>query len=137
MFTWKTHYGLKFHSGQFDRSEICTKVSFFPPEVMWTLIMKLPHTGVKLYPEVKSQTGLSSLRVSRPSLSSRLLYDPRWQYIANQSGSAKDTVSLKIGENIEILILYVWGHKTGFWFISIIIIKLRWINIKIGHKNWI
>ena len=58
MFTWKTHCGLKVHFGQFDRSEICTEVSFTPPEVMWTLIMKLPHT------EVKSQTGLSSLRVS-------------------------------------------------------------------------
>ena len=31
---------------------------------MWTLIMNLPHTEVKFYPEVKSQTGLSSLRVS-------------------------------------------------------------------------
>ena len=31
---------------------------------MWTLIMKLPHTEVKFYPKVKSQTGLSSLRVS-------------------------------------------------------------------------
>ena len=40
------------------RFEICTEVSFTTPEVMWTLIMKLPHT------EVKSQTGLSSLRVS-------------------------------------------------------------------------
>ena len=28
------------------------------------LIMKLPHTEVKFYHEVKSQTGLSSLRVS-------------------------------------------------------------------------
>ena len=27
--------------------------------------MKLPYTKVKFYPEVKSQTGLSSLRVSR------------------------------------------------------------------------
>ena len=41
-------------------------------------------------------------------------YEPRSQYIANQSGSAKETVSLKIGENIEILILFVWGLKTGF-----------------------
>ena len=58
LFTWKTRWGLKFHFGQFDRSELCTEVSFTMPEVMWTLIMKLPHT------EVKSQTGLSSLRVS-------------------------------------------------------------------------
>ena len=64
LFTWKTLCGLKFHFGQFDRSETCTEVSFTPPEVMWTLIMKLPHTKVKFYPEVKSQTGLSSLRVS-------------------------------------------------------------------------
>ena len=48
--------GLKFHFGQIDRSEICTETSF-------TLIMKLPYTKVKFYPELKSQTGLSSLRV--------------------------------------------------------------------------
>ena len=53
-----------FHFGQLDRNEICTEVSFIPPEVMWTLIMKLPHTELKFYPDVKSQTGLSSLRVS-------------------------------------------------------------------------
>ena len=29
------------------------------------MIMKLPHTEVKFYPEVKSQTGLSILRVPR------------------------------------------------------------------------
>ena len=29
MFTWKTHWGLKFHFGQFNRSEICTEVSLF------------------------------------------------------------------------------------------------------------
>ena len=31
---------------------------------MWTLIMKLPYPEVKFYPEVKSQTSLSSLWVS-------------------------------------------------------------------------
>ena len=31
---------------------------------MRTLIIKLPHTEVKFYPEVKSQTGLSLLRIS-------------------------------------------------------------------------
>ena len=64
MFTWKTHCNLKFHFGQLDRSEICTEVSFNPPEAMCMLIMKLPHTEVKFYPKVKSQTGLSSLGVS-------------------------------------------------------------------------
>ena len=48
----------------FDRSEICTELSFTLPEVMWTQIMKLPYIKVKFYPKVKSQTGLSSLRVS-------------------------------------------------------------------------
>ena len=59
LFTWKSQCGLKFHFCQFDWSEICTEVSFAPPEVMRTLIMKLPHTEVNFYPEVKSQTGLS------------------------------------------------------------------------------
>ena len=31
---------------------------------MWMLIMKLPYTEMKFYPKVKSQKGLSSLRVS-------------------------------------------------------------------------
>ena len=64
LFTWKTHCGLKFCFGQIDRSGICTEVSFTSSEVMWTLVMKLPYTEVKFHPEVKSQTDLSSLRVS-------------------------------------------------------------------------
>ena len=44
--------------------EICTEVSFTSPELMWTLIMKLPYTEVKFYPEVKSQTVLRLIRVS-------------------------------------------------------------------------
>ena len=39
-------------------------MSFTSPELMRTLIMKLPHIEVKFYPDVKSQTDLSSLRVS-------------------------------------------------------------------------
>ena len=69
----------------------------------------------------------------RPNLSSHLFYDPQLWYIANKSGSEKETVSRKIGENIEILILFVWRRKTGFWLISIII-RLQWINIKIKQK---
>ena len=47
-----------------DRSEICTEMSFTSPERTRTLMMKLPYMEVKFYPEVKSQTGLSSLWVS-------------------------------------------------------------------------
>ena len=64
LLTWKTHCGLKFHFGQIDRSEICSKVSFTTPKVMWVLIMKLTHTEVKFYLKVKCQTSLSSLWVS-------------------------------------------------------------------------
>ena len=46
---------------EFSWSEICTEVSFTSPETMWMLIRKLPHTKLKFYPEVKSQTSLSSL----------------------------------------------------------------------------
>ena len=75
LFTWKTHCGLKFHFGQTDRSKICTEVSFTSPELMWTLIMKLPYTEVKFYPKVESQICLSSLRVScKRALNVMLLY---------------------------------------------------------------
>ena len=42
----------------------------------------------------------------KPSLSFRLFYGPQLQYIANQSGSAKETVSPKIGKNIEMLVCF-------------------------------
>ena len=34
-------------------------------------------------------------------------YEPRLRYIVIQSGSAKETVSLKIGENIEMLVCFI------------------------------
>ena len=46
------------------RFEICTEVTSTSPELVRMLIIKLPYTKVKFYHEVKSQTGLSSLRVS-------------------------------------------------------------------------
>ena len=54
------------------------------------------------------------IKGERPSLSSRLFYEPRSRYVANQSESELETVSPKIGENIEMLVcVIVWGHKTG------------------------
>ena len=50
----------------------------------------------------------------RPSFSLLLFYEPQLQHIMNQNGSEKETVSLKIGKNIEMFVLFVWGHKTGF-----------------------
>ena len=46
------------------------------------------------------------IKGKRPTLSSRL-YEPQLRYIANQSGSAKETFSPKIGENIEMLICFI------------------------------
>ena len=43
----------------------------------------------------------------RPSLSSHLFYEPQLWYIVNQSGSAKETVSPKIGKNIEMLVCFI------------------------------
>ena len=53
---------------------------------------------------VKSIRTYSELR---PSLLSHLFYKPQLQYITNQSGSAKETVSSNIGENIEMLVCYI------------------------------
>ena len=47
------------------------------------------------------------IRGERPSLSLCLFYEPPSQYIANQSGSSKETVSLKIGKNIEMLVSFI------------------------------
>ena len=47
------------------------------------------------------------LKEERPSLSSCLFHEPRSQYVTNQSWSAKETVSLKIEENIEMLACFI------------------------------
>ena len=47
------------------------------------------------------------IKGERPSLSLHLFYEPRSPYIANQSGFAKETVSPKIGENIEMLVCFI------------------------------
>ena len=47
------------------------------------------------------------IKGERPSLSLHLFYEPQSRCIANQSGSAKETVSPKIGENIEMLVCFI------------------------------
>ena len=47
------------------------------------------------------------IKRERPSLSLCLFYEPQLQYIANQSGSAKETVSPKIDKNIEMLVCFI------------------------------
>ena len=47
------------------------------------------------------------IKGERSSLSLRLFYEPRSQHIANQSGSTKETVGPKIGQNIEMLICFI------------------------------
>ena len=41
-------------------------------------------------------------------MSSHLFYEPWSQYIVNQSGSAKGTVSPKIDKNIEMLVCFIY-----------------------------
>ena len=47
------------------------------------------------------------IKEERPSLSSRFFYELRSRYIANQSGSAKETVSPTICKNIEMLVCFI------------------------------
>ena len=47
------------------------------------------------------------IKGERPSLSLRLFYEPRSRYIANRSESSKETVSPKIGKNIEMLVCFI------------------------------
>ena len=48
------------------------------------------------------------IKGERPSLSLCLFYEPRLRYIANQSESAKETVSPKIGNHIDMLVCFIF-----------------------------
>ena len=67
-----------------------------------------------------------------PSLSSLLFYEPRSRYIANQSGSAKETVSPKIGENIEMLVFFIC---MGTQDRTLIDINRHYQITMVQHKN--
>ena len=47
------------------------------------------------------------IKGERLHLSLHLFYEPRLRYIANQSGSAKETVSPKVDKNIEMLLCFI------------------------------
>ena len=72
------------------------------------------------------------IKGERPSLSSRLFYEPRSRYIANQSGSAKETVSPKIGENIEMLVCFIC---MGSQYMTLIDISHHYQTTMNQHKN--
>ena len=55
-------------------------------------------------------------------LSLHLFYEPWLWYIANQSGSAKEAVSLKIGKNIEMLACFICVRTQDRILIDIVII---------------
>ena len=59
------------------------------------------------------------IKGERPSLSLHLFYEPQSRWIANQSGSAKETVSPKIGENIEMLVCFTCMGTQDRTFIDI------------------
>ena len=69
-----------------------------------------------------------------PSLSSRLFYKPRSQYVANQGGSNKQTVSPKIGKNIEMLVCFIC---MGTQDRPLIDINHHYQITMNHHKNWI
>ena len=52
-------------------------------------------------------------------MSSLLFYEPRLRYIANQSGSAKETVTPKTGENIEMLVCFIGMGTQGRTLINV------------------
>ena len=58
----------------------------------------------------------------RPSLLSCLFYEPWLRCILNQSGSTKETVSLKIGENIAMLVCFICVGTQDRILIDIVII---------------
>ena len=74
------------------------------------------------------ETIVRSIRIYNklgPSLSLLLLYEHRLWYIANQSGSVKETVSWKIGKNIEMLLSFICTGTQNRILIAIIIIVIN------------
>ena len=69
----------------------------------------------------------------RPSLSLHLFYEPQLWYIVNQSGSAKETVSPKIGKNIEMLVCFIC---MGTQDRTLIDINHHYQITMNQHKNW-
>ena len=68
----------------------------------------------------------------RPSLSSCLFYKPQLRCIANQSGSAKETVSPKIGKNVEMLVCFIC---VATWDRTLIDINHHYQVTMNQHKN--
>ena len=73
------------------------------------------------------------IKGERPSLSLRLFYDPRSRYIANRSESAKETVSPKIGKNIEMLVCFICMGMQGRTLIDV---NHHYQITMNQHKNW-
>ena len=77
------------------------------------------------------------IKGERPRLSSRLFYEPRSQYIANQSWSAKETV---IDENINMLVCFICMGTQNRTLIDInhhyqiTMNQHKKLNIKIEYK---
>ena len=64
-------------------------------------------------------------------LNSYLIKFLRLRYIANQSGSAKETVSPKIGENIEMLVCFICMGTQDRTLIDI-----NYLSIFIRHDKY-
>ena len=77
------------------------------------------------------------IKGERPSLLLHVFYELQLWHIVNQSGSAKETVSPKIGKNIEILALLCpdvfWYHLNSMGTQTSL---HNTFSIYISHKNW-
>ena len=95
--------------------------------------MKLPQTEVKFYPEVKSQTGLSSLRVSckRP-LKSESLYIFAMEHLRQREKNEMRTYLLCMKKGLSSVdgkIINKWKYKLVSFILNLLgrLVKLkRW-----------
>ena len=123
-----------------DRAGLIDKAESLKSKVQWNnncFYNKWYRTSNKLrfYFPIVETIVRSIIKYSKlgRSFSSRLFYEPRSRYIANQSGSAKETVSPKIGENIERLVCFICVRTQGRILIDINCHYQITIN---QHKNW-
>ena len=115
--------------GQVSLTRLHLKVKFNKTIILSWLLSCLKQVKVLFPIEKIILKSIITYSKLKPSLSLCLFYEPRLWYILNQSESAKETVSPKIDENIQMLVCFICMAMEDRILIDIFIIYLLFIII--------
>ena len=101
--------------------------------LLWELSLNIKQVEVVFPTEETIVRSIITYSKLKPSLSLHLSDESQSWYITNQSGSAKETFSLKIGEKIEMLVCFIC---VGTQDRILIDINHHYQNMMNQHKSW-